>query len=144
MRTRTEGWEKRLAALLEAARARPFVWGEWDCCLAAAAAVEALTGVDPASAWRGRYTSEDAARALIANEADGSLHRLVTLGLERAGIRFEAMPHAHFAQRGDLALLRDGGLRALSIVGIDRLYALGEVGFELRPRSAARHVWHFG
>jgi len=50
--SRPPDWPERLLAALAAARDRPFRWGEHDCCLFAADLIEAVTGVDPAAAFR--------------------------------------------------------------------------------------------
>ena len=52
---RLPDWEPRLVTLLEGAAARPFVLGEWDCALFAAACIEAVTGIDGGATFRGRY-----------------------------------------------------------------------------------------
>lgn len=59
-----------LGAYLQEAARRPFVWGEWDCCTFPADWFRGLTGTDPMARWRGGYSSEEEARALIA-EAGG-------------------------------------------------------------------------
>lgn len=90
-------WPQRVATTLEAARERPFVWGEFDCCLFAADVIAAQTGTDLAKELRGRYRTELGA-ARVLKKAGG----------------IEALLDAHFsrvppgmAQRGDV-LLFDG------------------------------------
>jgi hypothetical protein len=72
-------WPERLAAVLAQHQRTPFVWGEHDCCLFAASVVQALTGVDPAAGWRGTYSTEEQAQALI--EEAGGLLALATSAL---------------------------------------------------------------
>lgn len=55
---RRDDWPERLDESITAARDRPFAWGEHDCVLFTASAVEAMTDVDHAAAWRGEYNSE--------------------------------------------------------------------------------------
>ncbi|SOC20581.1 DUF6950 family protein [Rhodobacter maris] len=55
--TRVPDWQSRLRLYLRAARHRPLTPGQHDCCLFAAGAVAAQTGVDLAAGWRGRYTT---------------------------------------------------------------------------------------
>ena len=69
--TRFEDWPRRLDAAIEAARARPFCWGEQDCALFAAAVVEAVTGRDFGAEFRGCYASALEARRQM--EARGGL-----------------------------------------------------------------------
>lgn len=65
-RGRVQGWEARLAGVLERARGRPYVLGESDCFRMACEAVEALTGLDPWPEFAGRYATRREALALIA------------------------------------------------------------------------------
>ncbi|GAB3021767.1 DUF6950 family protein [Bowmanella dokdonensis] len=65
MSVRLPNWELVLANYLNECQAKPFEWGQHDCCLFAANAVLAFTGQDYAAAFRGRYSTElGAARAL--------------------------------------------------------------------------------
>ena len=97
--TRLEGWESRLVAAIEAARARPYVLGESDCWRLAAAAIEALTGVNFWPRFSGYRTKQEALRT-IARIAP-------TLG-EAASKTFGVRPTpAASARRGDIALFRD-------------------------------------
>jgi hypothetical protein len=92
---RHEDWPQRLAAAIEAARRRPFAWGQHDCVMFAAGVVLALTGSDPMARWRGTY--DDALSALRALEREGGMEALWTRALG------PAMPPLT-AQRGDVVL----------------------------------------
>ena len=62
---RYTGWEKILSGFVASRQGVPFVWGQHDCCLFAADAVQAMTGIDYAAPFRGRYgTATGAARML--------------------------------------------------------------------------------
>ena len=50
-------WPVRLEAFLLANQMRGFEWGQWDCCLFVADAINAMTGLDPALRLRGSYTT---------------------------------------------------------------------------------------
>lgn len=63
MITRKDNWPEILASEIAAAD-RPFVWGEWDCCLFAAHVVRAMTGEDFAKSFRGYRTKNDALKLL--------------------------------------------------------------------------------
>lgn len=97
--TRIEGWESRLAAVIEAARARPYVLGESDCLRLACAAVEAITGRDYWPKFAG-YRTKRQALVTIARIAP-TLGEAVTATLGRQ----PANPRT--ALRGDIALFRD-------------------------------------
>lgn len=62
---RKPDWEARLGAVLDAYANRPFDWGRSDCCLFVADVVQAMTGIDPAAAYRGRYSNETGARLAL-------------------------------------------------------------------------------
>ena len=87
---------------IEAARTRPFSYGDHDCCLFAANVVEAMTGVDPATEWRGRYCSKRGAYQFI--QELGGLGKLVSSVFGEPVCRNQV-------HKGDLALME--------IVGVD-------------------------
>lgn len=71
---------------------RDFIWGLWDCLLAPADYALALTGSDPAAAWRGRYVDERGARRIL-REA-GGMPAFVGQALEPLGWRPTDAPAA--------------------------------------------------
>lgn len=52
---RQAGWRGRLGAVISAAAARNFEVGQHDCAIFTADCVLAITGVDLAAEWRGKY-----------------------------------------------------------------------------------------
>lgn len=122
-------WEARLAAYLEPLRLRPFAWGERDCCLFCAGAVEAMTGVDPMPEFRGRYkTATGAVRALRRHGA-GTLDATLDT-------KFTPIP-ASLARRGDIVM--SGGL--LGVCMGHHLVAVGQEGKREGLVRIERHVW---
>lgn len=119
---RIEGWESRLAALVEARRAVPFSDGECDCGGFALAAIEAVTGQRPA------------------RRDHGTLY-LSALRLLGPPLRRKAM-----ARRGDLALgpWAAGGAVAFGVVLGDSVATPGPAGLVFSPMSSARVVWPVG
>lgn len=93
---RHHDWEKRLVAITEAHLNTPMVWGQSDCILTAADAVEAVLGDDPAKDIRGKYKSKTAAYRLIKQRGFKSV-------AEALSSQFEEIPVA-LAQRGDLGV----------------------------------------
>jgi hypothetical protein len=93
---RRRGWEYGLIEVL--GTPIPFSWHRRNCALFAADVVRAMTGTDPAAAWRG-HAGHQRRRALIAS---GAMEEAVTqaLGPPLASVRE--------AGRGDIALLRKG------------------------------------
>lgn len=98
---RLPDWEQRLADFVAGNADRPFEWGAWDCILMACAAVEAMTGVDPAAEYRGRYSDAKGAARALRELGQGTLARTVDA-------EFEACPVGK-AGRGDLVLV-DGSI----------------------------------
>jgi hypothetical protein len=101
-RMRVSSWETVLAAAVDVARGRPFVWGTHDCATWAFDLRRDLTGGDDTAAlWRGRYrTARGAARVL---------RRLGWTSMSVAGTALLGTPLANvrLAQRGDLVLSPD-------------------------------------
>ena len=96
----------RLGELTAQRLDQPFAWGERDCCLWAADAVQAVTGVDPATGLRGTYaTAYGAARVL--HEQGG----LAALCERHLGA--EILPAQ--AQVGDVGLVDEGPSGALVV-----------------------------
>ncbi len=133
---RRPDWPERLAALIEERRRAPFRWGAQDCCLLAADAVVAMTGEDPATAWRGRYTSEVEAEALLGPA--GGLEAMVAAALAEFGAA-ECSPA--FAQRGDVALVLAGNQPTMGVVLGDVVAAPGPEGLTFLPPAAIQRAW---
>lgn len=139
--TRFEDWEQRLSEFIVENRDRPFEWGQWDCILMACAAVEALTGEDPAAEYRGRYTDGKGAALALREIGEGTLLRTVNAVFERRPVGQ--------AQRGDLVWFEQsvglciGG--AGLFVGEERL--ADKAGLPMRegliriPRASLSKAW---
>lgn len=135
---RLPGWESRLAAVLAAARAQPYVLGEHDCFRLACAAVEALTGVDHWPRWAGTYrTPRQALARIVAFGGDfqRAFSRLFGGGLQ---------PMAR-ARRGDIALYVDAGAQShLGVVVGAQVVVLGEQGVLALKRGQCVGCWRIG
>lgn len=136
---RQPGWESRLYALERDCRQLAFAWGMHDCCSFAAAAVEAVTG-QPIS-MPGSYTSDRQAQRVLKER--GGLEAAVT---EILGVQ----PCApHFAQRGDIVLLRQpksATRHALAVCFGTYAFAPGDHGLvPIQMKSPeVLAVWHIG
>ena len=137
--TRLPDWPARLAAFLEERRAAPFAWGTNDCCLFAADAVLAITGLDLAAKWRGSYLN--AAGALKALKDGGGMIKILASVLPAADL----LRNVRQAQRGDVVLLpsrRDGMRIACGVVDLSgRAASPGERGIATLPLRAAIIGW---
>ena len=128
---RKPDWESALGAVLDDYAERPFEWGRADCCLFIADAVQAMTDVDPAAAYRGRYSNETGAR--LALKRHGKTTLVATFDAA-----FGASVEPARAHRGD-------------IVQIDELtvgvcmgafgYFVGDAGLVRRPYADFARAW---
>jgi hypothetical protein len=101
--SRVESWERRLAAAIDTARAKPFIWGLHDCPTFAFETRMILTGgADIAALWRGRYTTALGGARVM--------RRLGWASLAEMGMALLGDPRSAvlLAQRGDLVLADTG------------------------------------
>jgi hypothetical protein len=144
---RAKHWATRAFHEFLLARAKtPFAWswGTNDCCLFAADAVQAITGVDIADDFRGLYDDEASAFALIAKVtggttvADAAAHCAVKHGLVE-------LQHPLKAQSGDLVVMENGGQLIAGIVHLNGrlLISVAAAGpVRLSILSVVR-AWHY-
>lgn len=127
---RRRGWDIALARELEAAAARPFSWGEFDCLVFAGDVCRALTGRDPAAGWRGRYRTPGGAVRLLRARHGGDLEAAVTAAL--------GLPMANrlMAKRGDVALVRQDGTPGWPL-GLGIVAGSHGVAYPMRPAGLA-------
>jgi len=126
---RLPDWEARLHGYLERLERAEFDWGTLDCALFAAGAVKAMTGEDPAAAFRGRYRTAKGSERALRRFGAGTLEATIDAG-------FEPRP-VGFARRGDLVLV-DGMVGVC--VGADALF-IGEAGGNPGLVRFARGRW---
>lgn len=93
--SKTTNWPQLLAEYIEAGATRPFLWGEFDCCLFAAECIRLQTGLDLASPYYGRYST--ALGSARIQRKLGSPEQLLDQ-------HFERIPH-NLIQRGDVVQL---------------------------------------
>lgn len=146
----TAATRRAVLAWLDRHRADPFVWGRWDCCLAAADWIETATGRPLAIAVRMRETYHSPATARAAARRELGDHFLQAPDLY--GVRgwvlaaaLEPLP-VNLASWGDLAAVQLDRFSmpqrynsiALGIVAGSRVAVAGARGFVHLPRGAAR------
>lgn len=120
---RLPDWEPRFAAYISAVASRPFRAGRHDCALFAAGGIDALTGINPAADWLGRYSSQRAGIDLIR----GTGYRD---HVDFAARHFPAITRAE-ALPGDLVVIRAGRQRALGLLQGAAVYVPGRRGLGL-------------
>jgi len=124
-------WQREFDALVAARMCTPFCWGQHDCCLWAADAVKAQTGIDHAAQHRGTYFTElQAARVL---REMGGLEKIASrAGPERAPLT---------AQTGDVGLVFDGSRELLGVCVGAHWLVPATYGLAALPLGAARLAW---
>ncbi|MEW7867465.1 DUF6950 family protein [Aeromonas diversa] len=125
-------WQARLLSHIEAAMGRPFVWGQSDCCLFTADACAAVSGVDPAADYRGRYTTEIGARRVLLKQ-HGSIAAVLDDHFDRIPVTM--------AQRGDAALFDGEAGDTAGIIWAGTLWAMTPQGARPLPGIIPRIVW---
>ena len=138
-------WDTRAFHGFLATRAdEPFTWGTNDCALFAADGVEAITGVDIADEFRGKYHDEAGAFALIkqitggSTVADAAAYCAAKHGLVE-------WQHPLMARRGDLVVVRNGdGSLIAGLVHLNgrHVVSVGEKGLLRFPISSIIRSWH--
>lgn len=131
---RIEGWEKRLADYIEAAKDAPFVWGSHDCALWSALWLKECTGKDFAQDWLGLYSTEEEAHNLIASRGYLAVSDIADDHLEIRPVIL--------AQRGDLVLHPTTG--ALGICAGRTSYFAGIEGQIEIPTTECARAWKVG
>lgn len=123
-------WRARLTAYLAAGAREPFAYGRHDCALFAAGAVAAMTGIDLAAPFRGRYRS-----------LRGGLRVMRAAGYaDHVALAAAHLPACDPARAlpGDLAVFDTPDGRALGVVQGPGVYVLGPSGaLSIMPRTAA-------
>jgi hypothetical protein len=134
MLPRVENWERLLAAAIDTARARPFIWGLHDCPTFAFETRMILTGgEDIAALWRGRYTT--------ALGGERVMRRLGWDSLEEMGraLLGETRPAILLAGRGDI-VLADSGLGFGICTGASAV-GMAQEGLVTVPLTSCRLAW---
>jgi hypothetical protein len=125
---RFENWESRLAVFLE--NVGPFEWGQNDCCLFSANAVEAMTGVDYAKKYRGYKTKLGAAKKLKGLGVEGVCNRELGESI-----------HPKLCKRGDVVLFQNGQEQSIGVCIGPKFAAIAENGLIILPMDRAIMGW---
>jgi hypothetical protein len=140
---RTPHWATReFHDYLLAAKDRPFEWGQHDCCLSAANAIQSFTGVDLASDFRGLYTDEASAFALINTVTGGTtVADAAAYCANKHGL--VERPKPLFAQRGDLVVIANGDTLIAGVVHLSgrHVVSVNDGGMVRLPISKVTRSW---
>ena len=130
--TRHSAWEQNLSEYIETKRHEPFDYGVNDCCMFAAGAVEAMTGVDPMIEFRGQYDSLKTTIKVLKEIGAGDLEATIDGKFPEIAVGY--------AQRGDLAFF-DG---SVGVVMGGFAWFASDDGLERVPRSLWDKAWSVG
>ena len=131
---RVDHWKRLLAAAIDTARAKPFVWGVHDCPTFAFETRMILTGgEDVAALWRGRYTTALGGQRVMRRLGWASL---VEMGMALLG---DPRSTVLLAQRGDL-VLADSGLGFGICTGASAV-GMAPEGLVTVPLTSCRLSW---
>lgn len=137
---RLELWEERLANLVAWAQEQSYHPGQFDCCMFAASTVEVLTGEDPAAPFRGTYSTDEGAAAVL--KPYGGIRGLAEAIAWERGFQAVAPP---LAQRGDVVFAVIDGRETLGIcVGLRAAFPSLAGGLALLRMSSPtiQMAWH--
>lgn len=141
--TRTTYWATReLHQFLLSRKDMPFTWGENDCCLFAADAIQSFTGVDLADDFRGKYIDKASALAAIASVAQGkTIQDAAAYCATKHSL--QELPQPLFAQRGDLVLVEEAGDLIAGIVHLNgrHVVVVGEAGLKRQSITNVKRAW---
>ena len=108
MTPRKDNWRTELFAFVIGSAREQFKAGKNDCALFAAGAVKAMTGLDLAVGWRGKYHTLKTGKERLQKEGFADLAAL-------AAHHFEEIPPLN-AQVGDIAVVEGDDAPALGVV----------------------------
>ena len=127
---RISEWRVALMQFLGEAARKPLSFGQHDCAIFAAGAVQAMTGEDFAEPFRGRYSTLADGLRLLKVAGHGDHVALARSCLPSIPVA-EAMP-------GDLAVCDGDGVPALGVVQGAAVYVLqAQGGLGLIPLTSA-------
>lgn len=143
--TRKQHWDTRAFHDFLVARAEaPFEWGTNDCALLAADGIQAMTGVDIAADFRGKYHDEASAMQAIHDVCGGtSVADAAAYCAKNHGL--VEWTHPLLARRGDLVIVRNGdGSLIAGLVHLNgrHVVSVGEKGLLRLPIRSIVRSWH--
>ena len=130
---RCSNWTVKLTEFVKQRRDVPFEWGTNDCCLFVSDAALAMTGIDPAVDFRGKYKTELGAMRAIKKQGYDSIESVLT------GVFGEPVSKLS-VRRGDVVLFENAGRDIAGLMFGDVL-APGENGIEAFSPLEIKTVW---
>jgi hypothetical protein len=137
---RHHNWNVKLAEFITERAHAPFIWGQNDCCWFANDAVLAMSGVDIAAKFRGKYDSKEAAYKIVKDYAKGGVVEFADKLLREHGVKEVEL---NFATGGDVVLVDGDYGDTLGIVELNgrEVLATGLNGLMRLPRAQWKKAW---
>lgn len=129
-------WDTLLAEELR--KPRLFAWGSNDCCLFVGDVLKAMTGLDPAKAFRGRYTTARGAYKELKSRGFSDVNDLANkmatiLGFKKVDI--------NFARTGDIVSVKIDGRISLGVVQREYGVFVGSSGYVYVNKTDVITAW---
>ena len=132
---RNHNWPEMLHEVIAKAKRKTFVWGTHDCALFVCDCIQAMTGIDYAKKFRGKYRSEKGSwKALKKIESVESLSELADKFL---GDRIKLSN----AGRGDIVILIEENREVLGVVTGTHAAFLSPDGVQMRTLTKCKFAW---
>jgi hypothetical protein len=97
---RKENWDVEFNKYINTLNTKEYKYGSYDCCIFAADAVKAITGIDYMEEFRGKYNSVEEGNEALKTIGKGSLYRTL-----RA--KFGKPVRGCYGRKGDVAFYDD-------------------------------------
>jgi hypothetical protein len=141
---RLEHWATRSYDRFLISRAfTPYKWGENDCALFVADGIEAITGVDIAADFRGKYDDQASAMKAIKTIAKG---KTIADAIAFCAAKYSILEWHQplFAQRGDIATFNNEGRLICGLIHLNGrdIVAPGDSGLQRFPITLIDRAWH--
>ncbi|MBX8827265.1 hypothetical protein [Ochrobactrum sp. SFR4] len=133
---RLTDWDRRLTGVTEKHIGLPMVWGESDCLLTVADAIEAITGKDFAEKIRGTYSDEQGAARAMRRRKCATVEDVLARRFPETG-RFSAM-------RGDVGIVEIEGVITAGYVTEYGFAVRGESGLQFLPLTQIKRAFAIG
>lgn len=137
---RLPDWRPRLGRIIDSAREVPFQWGVFDCALHVCNCIRAITGVDPAANFRGKYSDTAGAAAIYGSSFEDFI------AVQAQLLSLQEIP-VTLARRGDVVFVDNATPQGcVGVVSLDGRYVscAGEKGIVMVTIDRWRRAWRVG
>jgi len=120
-----------------------FSYGDFDCCLFVCDGIKAMTGVDVAAEFRGKYRSKTGAGKICKKDYGSwgkGVFGIASFVCEQVGFKSVAQS---YAGRGDIVYLEPAGVGAMGLISTcgRKVVTAGRVGVTFTPKNDGMVYW---